>query len=512
MPNGKPNILVIWGDDIGITNLSCYSDGLMGYRTPNIDRIADQGMRFTDSYGQQSCTAGRAAFITGQNPYRTGLTKVGMPGVDIGLQAEDATIAELLKPLGYATGQFGKNHFGDLNKYLPTAHGFDEFLGNLYHLNAEEEPENVDYPPEEDFPNFKKIFGPRGVIHSWATDFDDPTEQPRWGRVGKQKIVDTGPLTKKRMQTCDTEFVAAAQDFIQRAHTNDQPFFVWLNTTWMHFRVHPPDEILGQAGRWQSFYHDAMVEHDKHVGQMLDLLDKLGIAEDTIVVYSTDNGPHMNTWPDGAMTPFRNEKNSNWEGAFRVPELIRWPGKIKAGTVSNEIISHTDWLPTLVAAAGDPDIAEKLKKGYQVGEKYFKLYIDGENFLPYFTGKMDKGPRPGIIYFSDDGDLVALRYDNWKVVFAEQRVQGTVLIWAEPFVFLRFPKIFNLRTDPFERADITSNTYWDWMIDHAYIMYAAQFLVRQFLDTFKEYPARMKPASFSIDQALNRLEQAMHSN
>jgi arylsulfatase A-like enzyme len=512
MPKGKPNILVIWGDDIGITNLSCYSDGLMGYRTPNIDRIADEGMRFTDSYGQQSCTAGRAAFITGQNPYRTGLTKVGMPGVDIGLQAEDATIAELLKPLGYATGQFGKNHFGDLNKYLPTAHGFDEFFGNLYHLNAEEEPEHVDYPPEADFPNFKKMFGPRGVIHSWATEVDDPTVEPRWGRVGKQKIVDTGPLTRKRMETCDMEFIGAAQDFIRRSHQDEQPFFVWLNTTWMHFRVRPPEEILGQAGRWQSYYHDTMVEHDRHVGRMLDLLDELGIAEDTIVVYSTDNGPHMNSWPDAAMTPFRNEKNSNWEGAFRVPEVIRWPGKIKAGSVSNEIISHTDWLPTLLAAAGETDIVEKLKKGCQVGDKHFKVYVDGYNFLPYFTGQVEKGPRDGIIYFSDDGDLVALRYDNWKVVFAEQRVQGTVMIWAEPFVFLRVPKFFNLRTDPFERADITSNTYWDWMIDHAYIMYAAQFLVRQFLDTFREYPARMKPASFSIDQALAKLEQAMHSN
>jgi arylsulfatase A-like enzyme len=508
MPNGKPNILIIWGDDIGITNLSCYSDGLMGYRTPNIDRIADEGMRFTDSYGQQSCTAGRAAFLTGQNPYRTGLTKVGMPGADIGLQAEDVTIAELLKPLGYATGQFGKNHFGDKNKYLPTAHGFDEFFGNLYHLNAEEEPENVDYPPEADFPNFKKIFGPRGVMHSWATEEDDPTEHPRWGRVGKQKIEDTGPLTKKRMETCDTEFLGAAQDFIKRAHDNDQPFFVWFNTTWMHFRVHPPKEILGQAGRWQSFYHDVMIEHDKHVGQMLDLLDELGIADDTIVMYSTDNGPHMNSWPDGAMTPFRNEKNSNWEGAFRVPELVRWPGKIKAGTVSNEIISHTDWLPTLLAAAGDPDIGEKLKQGHQAGDKHFKVHIDGYNFLPYFVGKAEKGPRQGIIYFSDDGDLVGLRCDNWKFVFAEQRVQGTVQIWAEPFVFLRVPKIFNLRTDPFERADITSNTYFDWMIDRVYLTYAAQFLVREFLATFKEFPPRMKPASFSVDQILKKMEQS----
>jgi len=512
MPNGKPNILIIWGDDIGITNLSCYSDGLMGYRTPNIDRIANEGMRFTDSYGQQSCTAGRAAFITGQNPYRTGMTKVGMPGADIGLQAEDATIAELLKPLGYATGQFGKNHFGDKNKYLPTVHGFDEFFGSLYHLNADEEPEHEDYPPEADFPNFKNIFGPRGVLHTYATAEDDPTEHPRWGRVGKQRIEDTGPLTKKRMESCDTEFVAAAQDFIKRAHADEQPFFVWLNTTWMHFRVHPPEHTRRQAGRWQSFYHDVMVEHDKHVGQMLDLLDELGIAEDTIVMYSTDNGPHMNTWPDGAMTPFRNEKNSNWEGAFRVPEVVRWPGKIPAGVVSNEIISHTDWLPTLLAAAGEPEINEKLKQGHQAGDKQFKVYIDGYNFLPYLTGETEKGPRQGIIYFSDDGDLVGLRYDNWKFVFAEQRVQGTVMIWAEPFVFLRFPKIFNLRTDPFERADITSNTYWDWMIDRVYLTYAAQFIVREFLATFQAFPPRMKPASFSIDQVLKKMEEAVHSN
>jgi arylsulfatase A-like enzyme len=511
MPNGKPNILVIWGDDIGITNLSCYSDGLMGYRTPNIDRLADEGLRFTDSYGQQSCTAGRAAFITGQNPYRTGLTKVGMPGSDIGLQAEDPTIAELLKPLGYATGQFGKNHFGDRNKYLPTAHGFDEFFGNLYHLNAEEEPEHVDYPPESEFPNFKKMFGPRGVIHSWATDEDDPTEEPRWGRVGKQRIEDTGPLTRKRMETCDVEFVNAAQDFIRRAHDKEQPFFVWLNTTWMHFRVRPPKEILGQAGRWQSFYHDTMVEHDKHIGMMLDLLDELGIAEDTIVIYSTDNGPHMNSWPDGAMTPFRNEKNSNWEGAFRVPELIRWPGKIKAGTVSNEIVSHTDWLPTILAAAGDPSVNEELKNGHQIGEREFKVHIDGYNFLPYLMGQEDMGPRPGLIYFSDDGDLVALRYDNWKIVFAEQRVQGTVAIWMEPFVFLRIPKFFNLRTDPFERADITSNTYYDWVIDRAYLLYAAQFLVAQFLATFEQFPPRMKPASFTVDQILQKMEAGLNN-
>ena len=431
-----------------------------------------------------------------------------MPGADTGLMAEDATIAELLKPMGYSTGQFGKNHFGDKNKYLPTAHGFDEFFGNLYHLNAEEEPELPDYPPEKDFPNFKERFGPRGVIHSWATDEDDPTEHPRWGRVGKQKIEDTGPLTKKRMETCDTEFIAAAQDFIKRAHGNEEPFFVWLNTTWMHFRVHPPDDILGQAGRWQSYYHDAMVEHDKHVGQMLDLLEELGIADDTIVFYSTDNGPHMNSWPDAAMTPFRNEKNSNWEGAFRVPAVVRWPGVIEPGTVSNEIISHTDWLPTLLHCTGDEDIVEKLKQGHKAGDKHFKVHIDGYNFLPYFKGE-EKAPRPGFIYFSDDGDLTALRYDNWKIVFAEQRVQGTIAIWAEPFVFLRVPKIFNLRTDPFERADITSNTYYDWMIDHIYLTYAAQGLVAQFLATFQEFPPRMKPASFTVDQIMEKMESGM---
>lgn len=508
MPNGKPNILVIWGDDIGITNLSCYSDGLMGYRTPNIDRIASEGMRFTDSYGQQSCTAGRSAFITGQSPYRTGLTKVGMPGADTGLQAEDPTIAELLKPLGYATGQFGKNHLGDMNKYLPTVHGFDEFYGNLYHLNAEEEPEHVDWPPEDDFPEFNARFRPRGVIHSWATDEDDPTEQPRWGRVGKQRIEDTGPLTRERMKTCDLEFVDAAQDFIKRAHDGDQPFFVWLNTTWMHFRVHAPEEVKGQAGRWQSEYHDVMIEHDKHVGMMLDLLDELGITDDTIVMYSTDNGPHMNTWPDGAMTPFRNEKNSNWEGAFRIPMLARWPARIAAGTVSNEIIALQDWLPTLLAAAGEPDISEKLKQGHQAGDKNFRVHIDGYNFLPHFTGDEEKGPRPGFIYFSDDGDLVALRYDNWKLVFAEQRMQGTVAIWAEPFTFLRFPKIFNLRTDPFERADVTSNTYFDWMLDRVFMMYAAQALVAQFLATFNAFPPRMKSASFTIDAVLAKMEEA----
>ncbi|WDT75921.1 MAG: arylsulfatase [Candidatus Manganitrophus sp.] len=504
----KPNILVIWGDDIGITNLSCYSDGIMGYRTPNIDRIAKEGMRFTDSYGEQSCTAGRASFITGQSGYRTGLTKVGVPGSPVGLQAEDPTIAELLKNQGYATGQFGKNHLGDRNEYLPTVHGFDEFFGNLYHLNAEEEPELPDYPSEEEFPEFRKKYGPRGVLHCWATDKDDPTTDIRFGRVGKQKIEDTGPLTKKRMETIDDEFIAAAKAWIQRQNEAGTPWFCWVNTTHMHLRTHTKPESLGQAGRWQSPYHDTMIDHDKNVGELLDLIDALGIAENTFVMYSTDNGPHMNSWPDGAMTPFRSEKDTNWEGAFRVPLAVRWPGKVPAGAVSNEIIQHHDWLPTFLAMAGEPNIAEKLKKGYQAGDKTFKVHIDGYNLLPYLTGKEKKSPRQGLIYFDDDGNLVALRFDNWKVVFMEQRVQGTMRIWAEPFVSLRIPKIFNLRTDPFERADITSNTYYDWFLNHDYIALAAQTVVTPFLETFKAFPPRQKAASFTIDQALEKMAAA----
>jgi arylsulfatase A-like enzyme len=506
MADKQPNILVIWGDDIGITNLSCYSDGLMGYRTPNIDRIANEGMRFTDSYGEQSCTAGRASFITGQSVYRTGLSKVGMPGADIGLQAGDPTIAELLKPLGYATGQFGKNHLGDLNKYLPTVHGFDEFFGNLYHLNAEEEPELPNYPPAADFPHFRERFGPRGVLHSWATDEDDSTEEAHFGRVGRQRIEDTGPLTKKRMETIDDETIAAAKDFITRQHANDTPFFVWMNTTHMHFRTHPKPESVGQAGRWQSPYHDTMIDHDKHVGELLDLLDELRLADDTIVIYSTDNGPHMNTWPDGGMTPFRSEKNTNWEGAFRVPEVIRWPGRIPAGVVSNEIVQHHDWLPTFLAAAGEPDVVEKLKAGHSVGDKTFKVHIDGYNLLPYLTGEVAKSPRQGMVYFSDDGDVLALRFDNWKAVFMEQRVQGTLQLWAEPFVVLRVPKLFNLRMDPFERADITSNTYYNWTADNLFLLLAATAVTSQFLETFKEFPPRQKAASFTIDQVVAKLE------
>jgi arylsulfatase len=507
----QPNILVIWGDDIGITNLSCYSDGLMGYRTPNIDRIANEGMRFTDSYGEQSCTAGRSSFITGQSVYRTGLSKVGFPGADVGLQPEDPTIAELLKPLGYATGQFGKNHVGDLNKYLPTVHGFDEFFGNLYHLNAEEEPELPNWPSPDDFPRFNEMFRPRGVLQCFATEEDDDTEDPRYGRVGKQTIEDTGPLTKKRMETIDDEILEKALDFIDRKSGEEAPWFMWFNTTHMHLRTHPKPGSVGQAGRWQSPYHDTMIDHDKVVGALLDRLDDRGIAENTIVVYSTDNGPHMNTWPDGGMTPFRSEKNTNWEGAFRVPELIRWPGKIPAGVVSNEIVQHHDWLPTFLAAAGEPDIVEKLKAGHAAGDKTFKVHIDGYNLLPYLTGEHDHSPRVGMVYFSDDGDVLALRFDNWKVVFMEQRAQGTLQLWAEPFVALRVPKLFNLRTDPFERADVTSNTYYDWFIDNDYIALAATFVMKQFLDTFLEFPPRQEAATFTIDQAVKKLEAVLAS-
>ncbi|OIJ42527.1 arylsulfatase [Massilia timonae] len=504
----RPNILVIWGDDIGITNLSCYSDGLMGYRTPNIDRIANEGMRFTDCYGEQSCTAGRSSFITGQSVFRTGLSKVGIPGAPVGLRVEDPSIAELLKPLGYATGQFGKNHLGDRNEFLPTAHGFDEFFGNLYHLNAEEDPESPNYPKAQDFPEYRARFGPRGVLRAWATDEEDTTIQPRWGKVGKQRIEDTGPLTVKRMETCDDEFVDAAEDFITRKHDEGQPFFCWVNTTHMHLFTHPKPESVGQAGRWQSPYHDTMIDHDRHVGRLLDLLDKLGIADDTFVMYSTDNGPHMNTWPDGAMTPFRSEKNTNWEGAFRVPMAVRWPGRIPAGVVSNEIVQHHDWLPTFLAMAGEPDIANKCKAGHQAGDKRFCVHLDGYNLLPYLTGEEDKSPRKGFIYFSDDGDLVALRFDNWKVVFMEQRVPGTLQVWMDPFIPLRIPKLYNLRTDPFERADITSNNYWEWYTHTAYLALSAQAIVSEFLETFKDFPPRQKAATFTIDQAMQKMTEA----
>ena len=498
----KPNIVIIWGDDIGIEDISAYSHGLMGFQTPNIDRVATEGVLFTDYYGEQSCTAGRAAFLTGQSVFRTGNSKVGLPGADIGLQKEDPTIAELLKPLGYATGQFGKNHLGDLNKYLPTVHGFDEFYGNLYHLNAEEEPEDRDYPKD---PAFRAKFGPRGVMHSFASDVDDPTVDPRFGRVGKQRVEDTGPLTKTRMETIDDDIAARGAAFIDQQVKAGKPVFAWINFTHMHFRTHPKPESVGQSGRWQSEYHDVMIDHDKNVGTILAKLDELGIAGNTIVMYSTDNGPHMNSWPDAAMTPFRNEKNSNWEGAYRVPALVRWPGKIKPGSVSTEIMSHLDWLPTLLAAAGAPDVPQKLLTGYTAGDMTYKVHLDGYNFVPYLTGQAPKGPRESFFYFSDEGDLVGLRYDNWKLAFAVQPAEGTMRVWQQEFEHPRIPYIFNLRTDPFERAPITSNTYYDWLLDHAYLLVPAQAYVGQFLATFQEYPPRQKAASFSIRQVLDKL-------
>ena len=505
MPKGKPNILVIWGDDIGISNLSCYSHGVMGYQTPNIDRLAREGMMFTDSYGEQSCTAGRSSFITGQSVLRTGLSKVGIPAAPIGMNEKTTTIAALLKEQGYATGQFGKNHLGDLNHMLPTNHGFDEFFGNLYHLNAEEEPEMTDYPKD---PRFHEAFAPRGVIHSWATDTDDDTVQERWGRVGKQRIEDTGLLTKKRMETVDDEFVGAAKEFIQRAADDDKPFFLWLNTTHMHLFTHPKPESKGQAGRWQSDYHDTMVDHDKLIGEVLAYLDELGIADDTFVQYSTDNGPHRNTWPDGGMTPFRSEKNTNWEGAFRVPLLVRWPGKIAPGSIANGIVQHHDWLPTFLEMAGAPDVVEKLKTGYEAIGRTYKNHIDGVSLLGYITGQEEKSPREFFFYISDDGDILAMRYDNWKIVFMEQRALGTLRVWAEPFTRLRLPKIFNLRTDPYEYADITSNTYYHWFLFNDYFIFIAQLAAKKFADTFREFPPVQRPNSFTIDDAIAKMADA----
>jgi arylsulfatase len=463
----------------------------MGYKTPNIDRIAREGMMFTDYYAEQSCTAGRSTFITGQCTLRTGLSKVGIPGATVGLQARDATLAELLKPLGYATGQFGKNHLGDKDEYLPTNHGFDEFFGNLYHLNAEEDPENRFYPQD---PEFRKRFGPRGVLRTFADG----------------KIEDTGPLTRKRMETIDDETSAAAIDFMQRQARANRPFFCWFNSTRMHFRTHVRDTHRDKPGlNSRTEYADGMIEHDATIGQVLEAVDDLGIANNTILLYTTDNGPHQNSWPDAGTTPFRSEKNTNWEGAFRVPCLIRWPGRIQPGSVSNEMISGLDWLPTLMAAAGDPDIKEKLLKGHQAGGKTFKVHLDGYNQLPYLTGQQPAGARKEFIYFNDDGDLVAVRYENWKVVFEEQRATGTLRIWAEPFTPLRVPKLFNLRSDPYERADVTSNTYYDWlMTDGPGVFIAAPAVVAKFLDSFKEYPPSQRPSSFSIDQMVENLQRS----
>ena len=481
----KPNILVVWGDDIGQSNISYFTHGLMGYKTPNIDRIAEEGMAFTDYYGEQSCTAGRASFIMGQSVFRTGLSKVGLPGADEGMQEVNPTIAGLLKAQGYATGQFGKNHLGDKDEHLPTNHGFDEFFGNLYHLNAEEEPENYDYPKD---PEFRKKFGPRGVIHSYADG----------------RIEDTGPLTKKRMETVDDETSDAALDFILRQVQADKPFFVWWSGTRMHFRTHVKEELRGISG--QDEYSDGMVEHDMHIGKFLEALDELGIADNTIVFYSTDNGPHMNTWPDAAMTPFRGEKNTNWEGGWRVPAMVRWPGKIEQGSWSNEIMHHMDWLPTFLAAAGVDDIKEQLKKGgVSAIDREYKVHLDGYNFLPYLTGQEEKGPRDEIFYFTDDGDLSALRYRDWKVIFLEQRAEATLQAWREPFVPLRAPMLENLRRDPYERGMVTSNTYDDWWLDRAFLLVPAQAYVAKFLETFKEFPPSQKAASFSLDKVMEAL-------
>jgi arylsulfatase A-like enzyme len=491
MATKKPNILILWGDDIGFWNISHNSQGMMGYRTPNIDRVASEGAACTDWYGQQSCTAGRAAFITGQNPLRTGLTKVGMPGATVGLQAEDPTIAELLKPLGYATGQFGKNHLGDRDEFLPTMHGFDEFFGNLYHLNAEEEPELPDYPKD---PAFKKQFGPRGVLHCIADG------------KGGQTVKDTGPLTKKRMETIDEEITSAALTWMEKQAKADKPFFLWYNSTAMHLRTHLAEKNRGKSG--QDDYSDRMVVHDEQIGMMLDKLDELGIADNTIVMYSTDNGPENDTWPDAANTPFRSQKDTNWEGAWRVPCFFRWPGKIKAGTVLNGIGCHQDMLPTLLAAAGEPDISQKLLNGYKVGNKTFRVHIDGINVLPYLTGEVKESPRSAFFYVSDDGDIMAVRNGDYKLVFLEQRAKSTA-VWAEPMVPLRLPLIFNLRRDPFERAQHNSNVYYDWLIDHIPQLYACQALVAAQIQDYVKYPPRQKAASFNLDAVMRQLGPAI---
>jgi len=488
----KPNILVIWGDDIGVWNISHNSHGMMGYETPNIDRIADEGLSFTDYYGQQSCTAGRAAFLGGNVPVRTGMTKVGLPGAKEGWQATDVTIATVMKSQGYATGQFGKNHQGDRDEHLPTNHGFDEFLGNLYHLNAEEEPEHRDYPKN---PEFRKKFGPRGVIHSWAN------------ADGSQKIEDTGPLTKKRMETVDDETVAAAADFIKRQHAAGKPFFCWWNGTRMHCRTHVKKEHMGISGPSGDEYQDGMVEHDMHVGQLLKLLDELGIAGNTIVFYSTDNGPHFNTWPDAGTTMFRSEKNSNWEGAYRVPAFIRWPGHFPAGKTLNGIVAHEDWLPTFAAAAGDLEIKDKLAKGTKLNGRKYKNYIDGYNQLDYLSGKAKESPRKEFIYVNDDGQVVAMRYDAWKAVFLENRGQAFG-VWREPFTELRVPLLFNLRRDPFERAQHNATMYDDWFLDHAFVVVPLQGIATKFLLTMKEYPPSQSPGSFNLEKVQKMIENA----
>jgi len=491
----KPNILIIWGDDIGGFNISAYNQGVMGYRTPNIDRIAKEGALFTDWYGQQSCTAGRAAFITGQSPIRTGLTKVGLPGAPEGLKKEDPTLAELLKPHGYVSGQFGKNHLGDRNEFFPTVHGFDEFLGNLYHLNAEEEPENPDYPKN---PEFKQRFGPRGVMHCFASDKDDPTEDPRFGRVGKQKCEDTGPMTRKRMETVDEEVTDAALKFMDKAHKDGKPFFVWWNSTRMHIFTHLKPASQGKTGL--GIYADGMVEHDAMVGQLLAKLKELGIEDNTIVMYSTDNGAEAFTWPDGGTTMFRGEKNTQWEGGFRVPTVIRWPGVITPGTVFNDIGAHEDMIPTLLAAVGDATVKDDLLKGKRVGDTTHKVHLDGYNLVPALKGG-GEWPRHEFLYWTDDGSVAALRYNNWKISFLKQNAEG-FHVWTHPFEQLRAPMIGNLRTDPFERAEYEGMDYQRWFVEHMFAIAPAAGYVGQWLQSFRDFPPRQKPGTFNLDRVM----------
>ena len=486
----KPNILVIWGDDVGWFNTSAYNRGMMGYKTPNIDRIAKEGAMFTDWYGQQSCTAGRAAFITGQSPFRTGLLKVGLPGAKEGLSEKDPTLAGLLKNHGYMTAQYGKNHLGDLDEHLPTNHGFDEFFGNLYHLNAEQEPEHADYPKN---PEFAKKFGPRGVIKASADG----------------SIVDTGPLTKKRMETVDEEVTAGAIDFMERAAAADKPFFLWYNTTRMHVWTHLKPESDGVTGL--GVYADGMTEHDGHVGQILDKLDELGLADNTIIMYSSDNGAEVFTWPDGGMTPFRNEKNSNWDGGYRVPTMIKWPGVIEPGTVYNDVFSHEDMVPTIMAAVGEGDIKEKLLKGHRANGRDYKVHLDGYNLMPYFKGEVDEGPRKEFFYWTDDGQLANLRYDRWKMVFMEQRAHGFE-VWQDPLVTLRAPKLIDMRGDPFERAEHEAEMYNIWRFDRIFLILPAVGYVANHLATYQEYPPRQKPGSFNLDQVLEKLQNNTSTN
>jgi arylsulfatase A-like enzyme len=500
-PVKQPNILVIFGDDVGYWNLSAYSHGVVGYKTPNIDRIAQQGALFTDYYGQQSCTAGRAAFITGQSPIRTGLTKVGLPGSPLGLQKQDPTMADLLKPLGYMTFQNGKNHLGDRNEFLPTVHGFDEFFGNLYHLNAEQEPENVDYPKN---PAFLAKFGPRGVLKCKATTTENSAPpDPRFGAWGKQTCEDTGPLTIERMKTADEEFLATTLEDMDRSVKAGKPFFIWHNTTRMHIWTHLQPKYEAMIAKY-GLYGAGMQELDDNVGVLLKKLDDLGIADNTIVIFSSDNGAEVMSWPDGGTTPFRGEKNTNWEGAYRVPFVIRWPGVIKPATVVNDITAHEDWLPTLLAAAGVPDVKEKLLTGYKAGDSTFKVHLDGYNLEPFLKGESADSPRREVMYWSDDGDLVGLRYDKWKLVFMEQRQHG-FNVWEEPMIPLRVPKLIDLHADPLERSPEEGIDYNHWRIDRVFLLVPAQAFVGQWLQSFVQFPPRQKPASFNLEDVIKKL-------